>query len=224
MSIQDWPEDQRPRERLIKNGAQTLSDPELLAIFLRTGLPGKNAIELGRELIQHYGSVAQLFASNFERFSKLHGMGPAKYAQLQAAFELSRRALLNDLSEGVMLNSPHIVKQYLQLELAQQSAEVFVCLFLDTQHRLICSKQLFSGTLRHANVYPREVVRAALDHNAAAIIFAHNHPCGSAEPSESDFSITRLLKSALDLIDVIVVDHIVVSRQSTHSFAEHGQL
>ncbi len=224
MSIIDWPKDQRPRERLIQNGAQSLTDPELLAIFLRTGIPGKNAIELGRELLRHFGSLDRLFCSSYKQFSVLNGLGPAKFAQLQAAYELSRRALAANLREGISLDSPYKVKQYLLLELGSRVSEVFLALFLDTKHRLICSEQLFSGTLRHTNVYPREIVRAALDHNAAAVILAHNHPSGTCEPSESDFDLTRTLKTALDVVDVVVVDHMVIANQSLHSFAEHGQL
>ncbi len=224
MSIIDWPEDQRPRERLIRNGAQTLSDPELLAIFLRTGVPGKNAIELGRDLLSHFGSLEKLFASNLNQFSVLHGLGPAKFAQLQAAFELSRRALIEDLREGIKLSSPLAVKQYLRMELSTKASEVFIALFLDTHHRLICTEQLFSGTLRHTNVYPREIVRAALDHNAAAIVLAHNHPTGTCEPSESDITLTNTLKSALNLVDVNIIDHMIIAQNTIYSFAEHGQL
>lgn len=224
MSIIDWPEDQRPRERLIRNGAQTLSDPELLAIFLRTGIPGKNAIELGRDLLSHFGSLEKLFGSSIKQFSNLKGVGPAKFAQLQAAYELSRRALIEDLREGIKLSSPQAVKHYLRMELSAKTSEIFIALFLDTQHRLICTEQLFSGTLRHTNVYPREIVRAALDHNAAAVILAHNHPTGTCEPSESDISLTLTLKSALNLVDVNVIDHMIVAQNSIYSFAEHGQL
>lgn len=224
MAIIDWPEEQRPRERLIKNGAHVLSNPELLAIFLRTGVKGKNAIELGRDLLAHFGSLNQMFASTVSGFSSLHGLGPAKFAQLQAAFELSRRALGESLQEGIKLTSPQDVKHFLHLELGKLPSEVFVTLFLDTGHRLICHEQLFSGTLRQANVYPREVVRAALNHNAAAVIFAHNHPTGIAQPSNADLELTNNLQTALALVDVTVLDHFIVSKNSIYSFAEHGQL
>lgn len=224
MSINEWPQEQRPRERLINKGAQALTDPELLAIFLRTGVKGKNAIELGRDLMHQFGSLGQIFSSNLKSFSSINGLGPAKFAQLQAAFELSRRALAEDMREGIRLNSPSSVRHFLQLELGHLQSETFVALFLDTQHRLICREQLFTGTLRHASVYPREVVKAALARNAAAVIIAHNHPSGTCAPSDADFHVTSILKAALHLIDVNMLDHMIVCHNSIYSFAEHGQL
>lgn len=224
MAINHWPEEQRPRERLINHGAQTLSDPELLAIFLRTGVKGKNAIELGRDLIQHFGSLRHMFSASVSRFSDIHGLGPAKYAQLQAVLELSRRALAENLRQGIQLSQPSAVKQYLQIELGHQEAEVFFVLFLDVQHRLIYKDILFAGSLRQAGVYPREVVKAALTHNAAAIIVAHNHPSGHCQPSQSDIHITNALHAALEMVDIKLLDHIIIAGNDAYSFSEHGQL
>jgi DNA repair protein RadC len=176
MAITDWPEDQRPRERLIKHGAHALSDAELLAVFLRVGVTGKSAVDLGRDMVAHFGSLNGLFSASLTDFSKINGLGPAKFAQLQAVLELARRALAEELQAGVALSSPLAVKQYLQLLLGGKTHESFAVLFLDVKNRLIASEELFRGTLTHTSVYPREVVKAALAHNAAGIILAHNHP------------------------------------------------
>ena len=224
MGINHWPEQQRPRERLISEGAAALSDPELLAVFLRVGVPGKNAVELGRELIQHFGSLNGLFGASLGQFSAVHGLGPAKFAQLQAVMELARRAIGEQLASGHALSSPEAVKQYLRLQLGRQRHESFVVLFLDVKNRLIASEEMFRGTLTHTSVYPREVVKAALAHNAAAVMLAHNHPSGAAEPSESDLLLTRALLQALALVDVRVLDHFVVAGPHVHSFAENGQI
>lgn len=186
MAITDWPEDQRPRERLVKHGPQTLSDAELLAVFLRVGVSGKSAVDLGRDMIAHFGSLTGLFSATLPEFSTLHGLGPAKYAQLQAVMELARRSITEELRAGETLGSPQAVKQYLQLLLARRPYESFAVLFLDVKNRLIASEELFRGTLTHTSVYPREVVKAALGHNAAAVIIAHNHPSGTPEPSAAD--------------------------------------
>ena len=224
MAITDWPEDQRPRERLIKQGAHALSDAELLAVFLRVGVTGKSAVDLGRDMVGHFGSLQGLFAARLTDFSRINGLGPAKYAQLQAVLELARRALSEELRTGATLTSPQAVKQYLQLLFQGKAYEAFVVLFLDVKNRLIASEELFRGTLTHASVYPREIVKAALAHNAAGLILAHNHPSGEAEPSTADLHLTSNLKQALGLVDVKVVDHIVVAGRETYSFAEHGQL
>lgn len=224
MAITDWPEDQRPRERLIKQGAHALSDAELLAVFLRVGVAGKSAVDLGRDMVGHFGSLQGLFAARLTDFVRLNGLGPAKYAQLQAVLELSRRALSEELRAGTTLNSPQAVKHYLQLLFHGKAHEAFVVLFLDVKNRLIVSEELFRGTLTHASVYPREVVKAALAHNAASLILAHNHPSGEVEPSSADINLTNNLKQALALVDVRIIDHIVVAGRQTHSFAEHGQL
>jgi DNA repair protein RadC len=224
MGIKDWPEEQRPRERLIKNGAQALSNPELLAIFLRTGVEGKNAIDLGREMVVHFGSLNQLFSANYKRFSAINGLGPAKFAQLQAIFELARRAISEELAEGVNLHSPKAVKQYLQMMLASKHHETFTVIFLDVRNRLIETRELFRGTLTQTSVYPREVVKAALEYNAASIILAHNHPSGTAEPSTADHALTRTLKQLLGMVDIQVLDHFIIAGSTIHSFAEHGQM
>lgn len=224
MAINDWPEDQRPRERLIKFGAQALSDAELLAVFLRTGVSGKSAVDLGRDMLGHFGSLSGLFSASVKNFSALHGLGTAKYAQLQAVLELARRAISEDLEAAPALNSPQAVKQYLKLLIGNKSYESFAVLFLDTQNRLISSEELFRGTLSHASVYPREVVKSALHHNAAGIILAHNHPSGNCQPSQADHSLTQTLKTALSLVDIRVLDHFIVANPHVYSFAEHGEI
>lgn len=224
MSITDWPIDERPREKLLQKGAASLSDAELLAIFLRVGMKGKSAVDLGRELIAHFGTLTHLFAATEAEFSAIKGMGQAKFVQLQAVLEMARRALQEELRRGNALNSPQAVRHYLQLLLAGRQQEVFVVLFLDSQHRVIAFEELFQGTLGQASVYPREVVKRALIHNAAAVIFAHNHPSGVAEPSTADERLTSALKQALALVDVRVLDHFVVVMGQTVSFAEQGLL
>jgi DNA repair protein RadC len=217
VSIKDWPADDRPREKLLEGGAGVLTDAELLAIFLRVGVVGLSAVGLARELLQRFGSMAAVVAAPREDFCAVHGMGEAKYVQLQASVELARRALASALTERPLLDSPDIVKDYLRLSLAHERVEVFVALWLDAQHKLIEMQTLFRGTLTQTSVYPREVVRAALAKNAAAVILAHNHPSGSTAPSQADRSLTRVLKDALSLIDVAVLDHCIVGRGQTHS-------
>ncbi|MGB8517491.1 MAG: DNA repair protein RadC [Gallionella sp.] len=224
MSITDWPSGERPREKLLERGAAALSDAELLAIFLRTGVTGKSAVDLARELLNEFGDLTHLFAADQQRFCAVHGMGQAKYVQLQAVLEMSRRALQERLQHGDALNSPQAVRDYLQLLLAARQQEVFVVLFLDTQHRVLASEELFTGTLGQTSVYPREVVKRALAHNAAAVIFAHNHPSGIAEPSHADELLTGILKQALALVEVRVLDHFVVAGGKILSFAERGLL
>jgi DNA repair protein RadC len=222
MAITDWPAEQRPRERLIKHGAQALSDAELLAVFLRVGVAGKSAVDLGRDMVTHFGSLGRMFAANLDEFSVINGLGPAKFAQLQAVLELARRSLLEELQTGVALSSPHAVKQYLQLLLAPKPYESFAVLFLDVKNRLIACEELFRGTLTHTSVYPREIVKAALAHNAAGVILAHNHPSGTTDPSAADKSLTQALKQALALVDVRVLDHFVVAAREIYSFSENG--
>jgi len=224
MAITDWPAGDRPREKLLQRGASSLSDAELLAIFLRTGVAGKSAVDLARELLNRFGDLTRLLAASQADFCATKGIGQAKYVQLQAAFEMSRRALQEDMQRGDALNSPQAVSDYLQLLLSSRSQEVFMVLFLDTQHRVIASEELFHGTLNQTSVYPREVVKRALAHNAAAVILAHNHPSGVAEPSQSDKLLTDALKQALALVDVRVLDHFVVAGGQTLSFAEQGLL
>jgi len=224
MAIKDWPADERPREKLLQHGAQTLSDAELLAIFLRTGVTGVSAVELARQLLRHFGSLRTLLEANQQQFCLQHGLGPAKYSQLQAVLEMSRRHLESTLSRGDALTDAATTKHYLQQRLRPYHHEVFACLFLDNKHRMIAFDELFRGTIDGASVYPREVVKQALTHNAAAVIFAHNHPSGIAEPSQADQNITQRLKSALDLVDIRVLDHIIVGDGETVSFAETGLL
>jgi DNA repair protein RadC len=224
MAIHDWPEDCRPRERLIKNGAQTLTNPELLAVFLRTGFKGKNAIELGQEMVGHFGSLNRLFNAKLTSFSAIQGMGPAKFAQLQAVMELARRAISEQFEDGVSLHSTTAVKTFLQMLLAPKPYESFTIIYLDVRNRVITVEELFRGTLTQTGVYPREVVKSALGHNAASVFLAHNHPGGDTTPSGSDFAITKSLKQSLELLDIKVLDHFIVAGSLIHSFAEHGQL
>lgn len=224
MGISDWPSHERPRERLISEGAAVLSDAELLAIFLRVGVKGKSAVELARDMVVHFGSLHALFGASLAEFSKVHGLGAAKYAQLQAVIELARRTIEEQLESGCPLNSPQSVKHYLRLIFSSKTHESFLVLFLDVKNRLIGSKEMFRGTLTHTSVYPREVVKEALACNAASVMLAHNHPSGTPEPSESDLLLTRALSLALALVDVRILDHFVVAGHQVHSFAEHGQL
>ena len=224
MSIKDWPEGERPRERLLASGAQALSDAELLAVFLRTGTPGRSAIDLGRDALARFGGLNGLFAAAPEALRELGGFGPAKYTQLQAVLELARRALKEDVKRNRLLSSPGKVREYLRLMLAQLEHEVFVALYLDAQNMLITDEELFRGTLTQTSVYPREVVKRALKHNAAGVIFVHNHPSGVAEPSRADELLTSSLKQALSLVDIKVLDHLIVAGSATVSFAERGLL
>lgn len=224
MAIKDWPAQQRPRERLISEGAGALSDSELLAVFLRVGVEGKSAVELGRDLLQRFRSLHGMFAAPLADFVSVHGLGPAKYAQLQAVMELARRAIAEQMQAGCVLSSPDSASSYLRLTIGSQSVESFVVMFLDVKNRLIASEEMSRGTLTHTSVYPREIVKAALRHNAASVILAHNHPSGVAEPSSADMQLTRALMQALALVDVRVIDHFVIAGPQVHSFAEHGQL
>ncbi|MRR51102.1 MAG: JAB domain-containing protein [Rhodocyclaceae bacterium] len=226
MAICDWPEDERPRERLLKLGAEALSPAELLAIFLRVGIKGKSAVELARELLErHNGSLARLARATPKELAALPGLGPAKAAQLLAALELSRRALREDMDAGDLLASPQAVKDWLRLKMAHLGREVFAVLWLDARHRLIDYEELFQGSLTQTSVFPREVVKRALHHNAGAAILAHNHPSGVAEPSHADELLTRGLKEALALVDVKVLDHFIVAGNTPPlSFAERGLL
>lgn len=224
MRIADWPMEKRPRERLIREGAQALSEAELLAIFLRTGVSGKDAVQLGQEMMHHFGSLQKLFGASLQEFAVLHGLGPAKFAQLQAVMELARRAILEEVRAGTSLSSPRAVKEYLRTAFMAKSFESFHVLFLDVKNRLIDAKEMFRGTLTHTSVYPREVVKEALARNAASVMLAHNHPSGTPEPSESDLLLTRALMQALALVDIRILDHFVVAGHQIHSFAEHGQL
>jgi DNA repair protein RadC len=223
--IKDWPEAERPREKLLSEGPQALTEAELLAVFLRVGTPGKDVLQLAREALARFGGLNGLLAAPRREVEALRGFGPAKYAQLAAVVELARRALREEVRRNEVLNSPHKVRDYLRLALGHTPHEVFVALFLDAQNRLIADRELFRGTLTQTSVYPREVVKAALAHNAAAVIFAHNHPSGAAEPSRADELLTRTLRDALALVDIRVLDHIIVAGPgATVSFAERGLL
>jgi DNA repair protein RadC len=224
MAITDWPAAERPRERLLAQGAEALSDAELLAIFLRVGIPGKSAVDLARDLLASCdGKLSRLAATPPKQLAKLPGLGPAKAAQLAAVFEIARRALKEDLHQGDLLGSPGAVRDWLRLRLAALPYEIFGALWLDNQNRLIEYDELFRGTLSQTSVYPREVVKQALARSAAAAILVHNHPSGATEPSRADELLTRSLKDALALIDVKVVDHFIVAGNTQPlSFAEKG--
>jgi DNA repair protein RadC len=224
MKISDWPVALRPRERLINQGAHVLSDAELLAIFLRTGLPGCSAIELAQRLLLHFGSLAKLCNAAIQDFCAFPGLGPAKFAQLQAVLELARRTTREELASGAAMTTSDIVRNYLHMRLANLPYESFTVIFLDVRHCLITCEELFRGTLTRAYVYPREVVRSALHHNAAAVILAHNHPSGDPTPSPHDHELTDLLVSALGLMEVKVLDHFIIAGHRFYSFAEHGDL
>lgn len=226
MAITDWPEGERPRERLLAQGPAALSDAELLAVFLRTGVAGASAVDLARSLIAHFGgSLAQLAAATPKQLAAVHGMGPAKAAQLVAVLELARRALAEEMRSRDLLSSPGAVRDWLRLRLGSLAHEVFCALWLDNGNRLIACDELFRGTVGATSVYPREVVKTALAHNAAAVVFAHNHPSGVAEPSDADRLLTANLKQALALVDVRVLDHFVVAGNAMPmSFAERGLL
>ncbi len=201
-----------------------MSDAELLAIFLRVGVRGKSAVDLARDLLSQFGSLNAIFAAGKTEISSVHGMGMSKYVQLQAVFEMVRRALKEEMGVRDILSSPEQVRHYLCLQLGHLKQEVFVVLFLDAQNRLIDSETMFTGTLTQTSVYPREVVKRALHYNAAAVVLAHNHPSGLAEPSRADEVLTRKLREALDLVDVRVLDHFVVAGNVALSFAERGLL
>ena len=224
MRIADWPADERPRERLLKHGARALSEAELLAILLRTGIAGASAVELGRALLARFGNLQRLFAATLPEIAAVRGLGPAKYVQLQAVVEMARRALQESIGERDALSSPQAVREFLRLSLGGRAHEIFLVMFLDSQNRLLGSEELFRGTLTQTSVYPREVVKTALRYNAAGVIFAHNHPSGVAEPSRADELLTQTLKQALALVEIKTLDHFIVAGSRTVSFAERGLL
>lgn len=221
MAITDWPNEERPREKLLTHGAQSLSDAELLAIFLRTGIKGKSAVDLARDLINDFGSLHHLFIADLKTFTAHKGLGPAKYAQLQAVLTMASRHLKETLKQQPEFTSPQHTKDFCQMLLADKPYEVFGCLMLDNKHRLIEYRELFRGTIDGASVYPREVVKQALADNAAAVILVHNHPSGNPEPSQADKMITAKLIEALKLIDIRVLDHLIVGKHVV-SMAELG--
>lgn len=224
MAISDWPINERPREKLIAKGASHLSDAELLAIFLRVGTRGKTALDLARDLIQHYGSLRALLGARQADFCAFPGLGPAKFVQLQASLEMSKRFFHDEMREQSPLTSPNATKQFLKHALSGKKQEVFACLYLDNQHQILAFEELFQGTLNAATVYPREVVRHVIDKGAAAVIICHNHPSGSKVASDADIQLTKRLIAALELIDVRVLDHMIVAGNDIVSFAEQGLL
>lgn len=224
MGIKNWPADERPREKLLQRGASFLTDAELLAIFLRTGVKGKSAVDLARHLLEEFGGLRPLLLANQEEFCSHLGLGPAKFAQLQAMLEMSHRYLEAELKRGEGLTSPEAAGRYLKLQLRDLPHEVFALLLLDNQHRVLHFEILFRGTLDGASVYPREVVKLVLAHNAAAVIMAHNHPSGIAEPSNADELITKRLKEALACVEVRILDHLIIGDGEPVSFAARGLL
>ncbi|RZI75533.1 MAG: JAB domain-containing protein [Variovorax sp.] len=223
MAFKDLPADMRPREKLIARGPAALGDAELLALLLRTGVAGKNVLQMSQELLDTFGGIAGLLHTGVDDLKKIKGLGgTAKRAELIAVLELARRALAERLRERAVFDSPGAVGQYLQLHIASRPYEVFAALFLDAQHRLIAMEELFRGTLTQTSVYPREIAVRALHHHAAAVVLAHNHPSGSVEPSRADEALTQTVKAALALVDVRVLDHVIVAAGRTLSMAERG--
>ncbi len=222
MPLKDLPPDARPREKLLARGPAALSDAELLALLLRTGLAGKGVLQLAQELLDSFGGMAGLLHASADDLQRIKGLGPAKRAELVAVLELARRALAEQLRERAALDTPQAVKDYLQLQLAHKKHESFAVLFLDNQHKLLALEELFRGTLAQTSVYPREVVLRALHHHAAAVVLAHNHPSGTVQPSRADEALTQALKAALALVDVRVLDHVIVAPGLALSMAEKG--
>ncbi|MGO9802394.1 MAG: RadC family protein [Steroidobacteraceae bacterium] len=224
MTVRSAADAERPRERLLERGAQALSDAELLGVLLGSGVRGRSAVELARDLLAEFGSLRALLGAGRTRLLAQHGIGPARLAQLLAAIELSRRQFREALRSGPALESPEATRSFLLAQLRDRPYEVFCCLYLDSRHRLIAFEELFRGTIDRAGVHPREVLRQTLHHNAAAVIFAHNHPSGVLEPSQADELITRRLKESLGLLDVRVLDHLIIGDGACFSFCEHGLL
>ncbi len=224
MLLKDLPEDARPREKLLSRGPGALSDAELLALLLRSGIPGKNVLQMSQELVDTFGGVGGLLHTSAEDLKRIKGLGPAKRAELVAVLELARRALAQELKAKPVFDTPQAVRDYLQLQLGSRPHEIFAVLFLDSQNCLIALEELFRGTLTQTSVYPREVVVRALAHHAASVVLAHNHPSGTAQPSRADEALTQTLKAALGLVDVRVLDHFVVTRAQAVSMAEMGLL
>ena len=224
MAITDWPTDERPREKLLARGATALSDAELLAIFLRVGIRGQSAVDLARTLLSRFGSLTRMCSAGAQDFAAVPGMGLAKYAQLQAVMELSRRALRETLSERPLFDAPQVVRDWLRLRLGHLPHETFCVMLLDARHCLIEAVDLFRGTLTQTSVYPREVVKLALAHNAAAVIFAHNHPSGNLRPSREDDRLTDKVKQAAKLLDITLIDHVIVTNDGYYSYQDEGRL
>ncbi|MCG2633739.1 MAG: DNA repair protein RadC [Gammaproteobacteria bacterium] len=224
MTISEWHPSERPREKLLERGAEALSDAELLAIILRTGLPGRTAIDLARDLLTRFGSLKQLLNADQQSFCAEAGLGPAKYAQFRAVVEIGARYLAEEITHNQPLTSPTSAIDYLRMRLRGHQQEVFGCLFLDNRNRVLVFEELFYGTIDSAAVYPREIAKRGLQLNAAAVILAHNHPSGVAEPSASDQNITRQIRTALELLDIRLLDHVIVGDGVPTSMAERGLL
>jgi len=222
MSIRDWPAAERPREKLLEQGSGSLSDAELLAIFLRTGVSGKSAVDLARHLLNQFGSLRALLEADLGAFSEQLGLGPAKFAQLQAVLEMGRRHLAERMRQKTALENPQVVRDYLKAMLRHEPHEVFGCLFLDSKHQVLTFEPLFRGSIDNTAVHPREVVKRSLANNAAAVILCHNHPSGNSDPSQADRLLTKRLQKALELIDVRVLDHFIVGDGEPLSMAECG--
>ncbi|NOR51847.1 MAG: DNA repair protein RadC [Gammaproteobacteria bacterium] len=222
MAISDWPKMERPREKLLQRGAASLSDAELLAIFLRTGVKGKSAVDLARELLIEHGSLRTLLDSSQAEFCRSYGLGVAKYCQLKATLEMAQRYLITPLKRGDVFTNPAAVSSYLLQRLRGESRELFHCLFLDNKNRLIVDETLFLGTINQSVVHPREVIKRALELNASALILSHNHPSGICDPSRADIEITHRIKDALELVDIRLLDHLIVGDQEVLSLAERG--
>ena len=224
MSIREWPKNERPREKLLKFGASHLSDAELLAVFLGGGLRGGSAVDLARQLITQFGGLRPLLDANNRVLLNTNGIGPARLARLRAAIELGTRHLQSTLQREGALSNPEDTKRFLSARMRHHNSEVFACLFLDTRNRVLAFHELFYGTINSTSVHPRDIVRKALEYNAAAVIATHNHPSGVTEPSRSDHALTQRLRKALELIDVRLIDHIIVGDGETISFSESGWL
>jgi DNA repair protein RadC len=224
LTIRDWPESERPREKLLERGAQALSDAELLALLLGSGIKGRSAVDIARSLLSDFGSLRELLSADRSRWQGKPGIGPARYATLMASIELARRHFREPLRTGSALTAPDSTRRFLLAQLRDRPYEVFCCLFLDNRHRLIAFEEIFRGTIDGASVHPREVVRQTLLHNAAAVIIAHNHPSGVADPSQADEGVTRRIRQALAQIDVRLLDHLIVGDGQCFSFAERGLL
>ncbi len=224
LPIKDWPQKERPREKLLNQGPESLGDAELLAIFLRTGIPGKSAIEMARDALLEAGSLRRLLNMSPVDLCKFKGIGTAKYVQFQAGLELGRRYLMEQMQKGDAITSPQVSRDYLTLQLRDKPYEAFFVMYLDSKHRVLHHEELFRGTIDNASVPVREVVKEALKHNAAALIVAHNHPSGVAEPSQADKALTETLSLALEMVGVRLLDHFVVGDADVVSFAEIGAL
>jgi DNA repair protein RadC len=222
MNIAHWPKAERPREKLLAHGAAALSDAELLAIFIRTGIKGKTAVDLARELLNNFGDLRSLLDADMKTLCQFRGLGIAKYAKLQASLEISRRYLFAELSYSDAISGTSSAKTYLAAKLRHATQEIFACLFLNSQNQVLAYEELFYGSINQAAVYPREIVRRALKHNAAAVIFAHNHFAAEAKPSEADKNITKKLKEFLLVIDVKLLDHLIIGKNTSISLAECG--